>query len=723
MVPQHDIHIIWPHPVPSGNAFIAGTWSVPGHGPWEMLPMTRIPGSESYEIHLDVQEIEDISDYLDEDGYLHHELLDHHHAHDHTHQGSSPPLAPTTTSSPERPSRRKRISRFFGRARSSSSASTTSSSPKDPHIDLPYHHQSKDGTILPLVREYRYQYKFVIDGEWKCDNDRAQVYDPHGNLNHELVVELIEQLPTGGRSRSSSLQSQHGPQLAENSPLNKPLPNPHPITITTTSSSDSNTSTTTNIIVSPAEDDKVDEEVIENATVPNNVATVDTPVTTTSSTTKGTAKSRDTFEPVFITNETDDLSDGEGRSKRTQTKSGDKEQDKTDNINNAKEEENVLLGEDVVKTDVIPQQDDHASLSPADRDNSSITDAAPTPLINTVVSSDEPAQTVEEKKDSDDNAVLIEDNLVNSSSIHPQLDEPSTIAPIDSSSASKETPASILSLIPSPASVAIPNSPVLSSASNVTESHLLSPNMEPETFVLQAAVNLESSPKNDGDVSEAEELEPYKHEAKPAPITIKTALEVNTNPAAIATSVVPASTTNDYQVPSPPLTPSNSTNSKRDLMTEQIISETGSGNQQEQQEHKQSVYMTPRTETTITKHTTAEETNETKTNEGENMKVNNSHDKDLSASHLSRSSSSSSLSTLAEGKDSSRCSSNSSNSAKTGDDRKSTSKPNRDTVGHGMDKKSSPEQYPNLLWSFCKTTAVVSAAVVILGLGLGRKRD
>ncbi|KAG0050241.1 hypothetical protein BGZ83_004981 [Gryganskiella cystojenkinii] len=34
-----------------------------------------------------------------------------------------------------------------------------------------------------------------------------------------------------------------------------------------------------------------------------------------------------------------------------------------------------------------------------------------------------------------------------------------------------------------------------------------------------------------------------------------------------------------------------------------------------------------------------------------------------------------------------------------------------------------PDKYPNLLWSFCKTTAVVSAAVVVIGLGLGRKRD
>ncbi|KAG0352694.1 hypothetical protein BGX24_007485, partial [Mortierella sp. AD032] len=97
MVSEHDIHITWPHPVPSGNVFIAGTWSVPGHHLWDKLPMTRIAGTDSFEVHLDVQETEDISDYLDEDGYLHHELLDNHHAHDHPHQ-DSPPLTPSSAS-------------------------------------------------------------------------------------------------------------------------------------------------------------------------------------------------------------------------------------------------------------------------------------------------------------------------------------------------------------------------------------------------------------------------------------------------------------------------------------------------------------------------------------------------------------------------------------------------------------------------------------------------
>lgn len=33
-----------------------------------------------------------------------------------------------------------------------------------------------------------------------------------------------------------------------------------------------------------------------------------------------------------------------------------------------------------------------------------------------------------------------------------------------------------------------------------------------------------------------------------------------------------------------------------------------------------------------------------------------------------------------------------------------------------------PDKYPNLIWSICKTTVVVSAAVVVIGLGLGRQK-
>ncbi|KAG0276304.1 hypothetical protein BGZ95_007725 [Linnemannia exigua] len=900
MVPQHDIHITWPHPVPSGNAFIAGTWSVPGHGPWEKLPMTRIPGSDSFEIHLDVQEIEDISDYLDEDGYLHHELLDHHHAHDHTHQ-DSPPLTPTSTASSSPLSRRKRISRFFGRARSSSSASATSTTTsttasKDLHIDLPYHHQSKDGTILPLAREYRYQYKFVIDDDWKCDHDQHQVQDPHGHWNHELVVELVEQTPdtTGGRSRSSSLQSQHGPQLSEHSPLNKALPTltAHPSIITTTSDSTMTTSTATtsttsidtptSIIISPAEeDDKKEIEVILQETNENvavltpvpasssvTVSAPAAPIPTSTTTRRGNLKSRDTFEAVLIFDETDDLSDGEGRSKhQAQVESDDEYDDdeeeeavkeETNNINNAivdtfdnnNNNENVLLGdEDVVKVDVTPQQDDHASLSPADQDlekpsvikvaaADAAADAIPASasLVEAIVSSDndhadETAQevnsievvalAVEEKKEEvleeekESSIAAIEDVFVNSSSVAkslPPLDEPSFVIPAESIAVesrveeeevvvekeeqqqeetvaiapivveeAKVEPEAEVEMVtvepeaevekvtvesaievespaapsPAPASVAIPASPVFSFSSSVN-SHLLSPDVESESFVLQAAVNLEEVlPKDDDDVSEVDVVESSTQETNPA-ATTKAALEVVTDAAAIATTTSIAAaiatatsiataaaavtvsvntTATDYpQVPSPPLTPSTMTSSKRDLITREITTletEIESEKQQQQEEtFERSVYMTPRAETSFTKHTTLEETttttSTTTTNvEDENTTIDILEDKDLPTSILSGSSSTSSLTTLTEN----RRSSNSSISAKHNSSSRKISSSleegkSREVREHDHDKKKGlPEQYPNLFWSMCKTTAVVSAAVVILGLGIGRKRD
>ncbi|KAF9103954.1 hypothetical protein BGX29_002632 [Mortierella sp. GBA35] len=858
MVPQHDVHITWPHPVPSGNAFIAGTWSVPGHGPWEKLPMTRIPGTDTFEIHLDVQEIEDISDYLDEDGFLHHELLDQPPSHQ---QGSSPTLTPTSTAStaspasPAKESKRKRISRFFGRARSSSSASTTSTttttttpSSKDLHLDLPYHHQSKDGTFLPLAREYRYQYKFVIDDEWKCDWERPQVQDNHGHWNHELAVELVEHVPQGSsggltRSRSSSLQSQHGPQLSEHSPLNNNNKPSIPTTIdtttsTTTSTSDDTTPTpTTSIIVSPAEDEEVEEkkeneeikaEVIENiaaeptittpvpATSFDAAAPAATVLLTSTTTTRVIAKKpRDTYEAVFLLDETDDLSDGEGRSKHVQVGSDDDSDDDDDDDDNIDDKNNnratVLLGEDDVvnKTaEVTPQQDDHASLSPADQASEespvviavSAADAGdattPVSVVEAIVSSDsddnavietvqehksiEVVQVVEEdkKKEEEESAAAapIEDVFVNSSSVAeslPQLDEPSIIVPaaespvIEESSADEQvttTPTPIVEepraepeaetekvtvveraleaepavvSSPAPGSIAIPPSPELSFASATANSHLLSPDVEPVAFVLQAADN--------GDVSEDEEVKTLSRDIKPAATTTtKTVLEVITDASAIATATAAAAaavgatvsvttTGNDYsQVPSPPLTPSNTTSSKRDLdfVTKQSIAiETPSQGQSEQQKEEQqetferSVYMTPRSESTFVKHTTLEETTAT-TVEDENATFDILEDKDLPASLLSSSSSSSSLSTLTGSSHA-----NVTSSSKSRKSISSSSLSSREVVENqdgGEDKerkKTIPEQYPNFFWSICKTTAVVSAAVVILGLGLGRKRD
>ncbi|KAF9173558.1 hypothetical protein BGX21_004015 [Mortierella sp. AD011] len=173
MAPQHDIHIIWPYSVPSGKVFVAGTWSISGDVLWEKLPMIRVPGTtDQFEVSFNFQEIEDISDYLDDDGNLHHELLSN------------------TSSAPLILSKRQRIRRFFGRTQTRNTASTSN---RDLHVDLPYHHHSKDGGIALLKRGYRYQYKFMIDDEWRCDPNRPQVQDSEGYCHHELAVDLIEQ--------------------------------------------------------------------------------------------------------------------------------------------------------------------------------------------------------------------------------------------------------------------------------------------------------------------------------------------------------------------------------------------------------------------------------------------------------------------------------------------------------------------------------------------------
>ncbi|KAG0354367.1 hypothetical protein BGX24_006954, partial [Mortierella sp. AD032] len=175
------------------------------------------------------------------------------------------------------------------------------------------------------------------------------------------------------------------------------------MTSTATTTTTTNIDTPTSIIISPAEeDDKKEIEVIPQETNENvavltpvpasssvTVAAVPAaPIPTSTTTRRGNLKSRDTFEAVLIFDETDDLSDGEGRSKHQEQVESDDEDDEdeevavnedTNKINNAIVDtidisnnnniENVLLGdENVVKLDVTPQQDEHTSLSPADQD-------------------------------------------------------------------------------------------------------------------------------------------------------------------------------------------------------------------------------------------------------------------------------------------------------------------------------------------------------------------
>lgn len=234
--------------------------------------MTPVEGTDSlFEIHLNVNEIENIADYLDDEGHIHHELLDEGHHH------------------PEEAiklSKRQRLRRFFGRAKSKNSKDgATTPLPGQPHTHLPHTHLPHDA-FLPLTREYHYQYKFVVDDEWKCDADRPQVRDSEGHWNHELVVELIEQIQGSSssdsvRSRSSSLQSV---QSANNAHLSDALPYQPQTGLPVDSS------------VLATKPSIPQEEEVKQVYTKASVST----------------KSRDTYEAVLIFDERDDLSDGEG---------------------------------------------------------------------------------------------------------------------------------------------------------------------------------------------------------------------------------------------------------------------------------------------------------------------------------------------------------------------------------------------------------------------------
>ncbi|KAG0344737.1 hypothetical protein BG004_004213 [Podila humilis] len=291
MVPQHDIHITWPYPVPSGNIAIAGTFSVPGHGPWQQLPMTPVEGTDSlYEIHLNVNEVEDIADYLDEEGHIHHELHDecgHNDEH----------IA-------RKLSKRQRLRAFFGRAKGKSSSKDGATTPL-PGQTHAHSHLPHDG-LLPLTKEYRYQYKFIVDGQWMCDENRPQIRDKEGHWNHELVVELVEQMQGSSssdsvRSRSSSLQSVQSMNNAHLSDAHPFQPAPPPVDPSVLASKP---------LPMPIQNTVTAESAAQE--VASSLSSSSPSKTETETETKTKTNSKDTYEAVLIFDERDDLSDGEG---------------------------------------------------------------------------------------------------------------------------------------------------------------------------------------------------------------------------------------------------------------------------------------------------------------------------------------------------------------------------------------------------------------------------
>ncbi|KAF9390727.1 hypothetical protein BGX21_011394 [Mortierella sp. AD011] len=699
MAPKHDIHIIWPHPVPSGNACIAGTWSVPGHGPWEKILMTPIPGTDKFEIHLDVQEIEDISDYVDEDGYLHHELLEHHHPHDHTFQDHQ--ALSSSPSAPEAPlSKRMRIKRFFGRSRSSSNASTTDK-PKDPHIDLPFHHQSKDGVIIPLTREYRYQFKFVIDNEWKCDPDQPQVQDSEGNWNHELVVDLIEQIqqsPTPNRSRSSSIQSQNSVSQAADDLPSTTIPTTAPIKEEEKVNSETESEMPLTQAFQIPQISLPEETTPENAPL---VADQGTRISTISAP-PSPGKAKDVYEAVMIFDETDDLSDGEGRSRRNNGDDSHGEAHESDDDDLNDNEGDAPQQKHAAPLDVGQEVHNDPLLVATVTTAVALTTVAAATAIAAAV---EPTDPVTSSETVPGQGSDVEEDIINSSSVAepiPDIGEHSVITPSGHASVDPITEAKDDTL---------PEPFVLQEAAELgTEAK---DDATPEPLVLQETVEPSIEAKDDiaAEPSVPQETNKPSTEAKgdtAEPFVLQDAADPDARASTLARSVaegepvqrtkaprIPLEVVTDAlapisypQVPSPPLTPSSTIDDKEDSSEERNVKTSDS-----YPSFIASTPLTPRFESSsqkLTPHTKLQ---------GEKHDGSTASSAALQSSPRARSMTSSSTTTA-------------------------TPKEQQATgTQENERKKELPEEFPNLLWSLCKTTAVVSAAVVVLGLGLGRKKN
>ncbi|KAG0228865.1 hypothetical protein BGW41_003260 [Actinomortierella wolfii] len=303
MASEHDIYLKWPHPVPEGvHVYIAGTFKVPGHGPWEKLPMSYSELNRCWEVHLDVQEVEQ-HHHLPEDDLPPGASTDDNRSIHSTHSANST----HSTQAKDDPSKGatakdSRTSRFFGRAKNSEKEQTTSAA-------APYRHE-------PLRKTYSYLYKFIVGDEWTCDPDKPQVADEHGHMNHELTVELVEQTPTlppapsssqtdtssivgHGRSRTSSIHSVQSVQLG---PADEAKPPPEePLTDIQEEQPQASTD------VAPEETDTSTADTDHTTNAPSD------PVAAEKPSAHGKTKTKNTFEAVMVIDE-HDMSDGEGRS-------------------------------------------------------------------------------------------------------------------------------------------------------------------------------------------------------------------------------------------------------------------------------------------------------------------------------------------------------------------------------------------------------------------------
>lgn len=274
-----------------------------------------------------------------------------------------------------------------------------------------------------------------------------------------------------------------------------------------------------------------------------------------------------------------------------------------------------------------------------------------------------------------ENDLHAEDIFVSSSSIaeHIELTESTII-----------TKSELATDIDVAVSVALPESDVESDTS-IDEALEVEPEPVPQqksVFVLQDAANPEERSRADQPSSSLSSLLSDDEE------------ESQTRPKSIA--IITEATPEDlsYQVPSPPLTPSSVPSDAQDNNNKQETDDRKTSFESTtstavDEHHLASVLLTPRSEHPSPFASMVLQENEAVVVEPRVLEFDAVSEK-ASTSTTTSNESETTTTTTTDKKDES--------------------------------PKALPDRYPNFIWSICKTTMVVSAAVVVLGLGLGRQK-
>lgn len=240
-------------------------------------------------------------------------------------------------------------------------------------------------------------------------------------------------------------------------------------------------------------------------------------------------------------------------------------------------------------------------------------------------------------------------------------------------------------------SVVLPESDVESDTS-IDEALEVEPEPVPQqksVFVLQEAANPEERSRADQPSSSLLSDDEEESQARPKSIAIIT----ETTPEGLS-----------YQVPSPPLTPSSASSYKVSTTTFITSDAQDNNNKQETDDRKTSFEST--TSTAVDEHHLASVLLTPRSEHPSPFASMMLQEKEVVAVEPRVLE----FDAVSEKASSSTTTSNESETTTTTTDKKNES------------PKALPDRYPNLIWSICKTTVVVSAAVVVLGLGLGRQK-